>query len=278
MITKTDIDGGTAFDWGKTSPDYAVYRPGYPASFYTILQAVGIGRPGQHILDLGTGTGVLARAFAQQGAHVIGVDIADTQIVAAQQLAAQEHLDVRFMICAAEEGEFPPQSFDIISCGQSWLYFDTQRMIPLVKTWLKPGGKLVLMHLSWLPRKDRIAQASEQLILRYNPQWSDADFPGSRTIQHAWSQQDFRLVTYHAYEEGIPFTRESWRGRIRACRGIGATLQVDEVARFDQEHDGLLRQIAAEEFTILHQVWLHAYTPIGDADTVRISLSENEHA
>ena len=99
------------------------------------------------------------------------------------------------MTCAAEDAEFPAQSFDIISCGQSWLYFDTQRMMPLVKTWLKPGGKLVLTYLSWLPRKDSIAQASEQLILRYNPQWTDADFPGSRTIQHAWSQQDFRLVT-----------------------------------------------------------------------------------
>jgi hypothetical protein len=34
MITKTNIDEGRAFDWGKTSPDYAVYRPGYPAPFY----------------------------------------------------------------------------------------------------------------------------------------------------------------------------------------------------------------------------------------------------
>src|SRR5206468_10962483 len=134
---KMNIDEGRAFDWGKTSPDYAVYRPGYPVSFYSVLQAVGIGRPGQHILDLGTGTGVLARAFAQQGAHVIGIDIAEAQIVAAQQLAAQEYLDIRFITCAAEEAELPPQSFDIISCGQSWLYFDTQRMILLVKTWLK---------------------------------------------------------------------------------------------------------------------------------------------
>jgi hypothetical protein len=130
---------------------------------------------------------------------------------------------------------------------------------------------LVLTRLSWLPRKDPIAQASEQLILRYNPQWSDADFPGNRTIHHPWSQQDFRLVTYHAYEEGIPFTRESWRGRIRACRGIGATLSADEVARFDREHEALLRQIAPETFTILHQVWLHAYTPLGDADTMQAS-------
>lgn len=268
MVTKPEIDGGTAFDWGKTSPEYAVYRPGYPASFSTVLQAVGIGRPGQDVLDLGTGTGVLARAFARQGARVIGIDIAEAQIVAAQQVAIEEHLDIRFVHCAAEDAAFPAQSFDIISCGQSWLYFDTQRMIPLVKTWLKPGGKLVLTHLSWLPRKDPIAQASEQLILRYNPQWSDANFPGSRTIQHAWSRQDFRLVTYHAYEEGIPFTRDSWRGRIRACRGIGAALLADEVARFDQEHDVLLRQIAPDTFTILHQVWLHAYMPLADADAV----------
>ena len=268
MITKPEIDEGHAFDWGKTSADYAVYRPGYPASFYTVLQALGIGIPGQNILDLGTGTGVLARACAQQGAHVIGIDIAEAQIVTAEQLATQDHLNIRFATCAAENAEFPPQSFDIISCGQSWLYFDTQRMIPLVKTRLKPGGKLVLTYLSWLPRKDPIAQASEQLILRYNPYWSDADFPGSRTIQHAWSRQDFCLVTYHAYEEGIPFTRDSWRGRIRACRGIGASLVPEEVERFDQEHDALLRQIAPETFTILHQVWLYAYTPLGEADTV----------
>ena len=54
MRTKTNIDEGHAFDWGKTSPDYAVYRPGYPASFYTVLQALGIGTPGQDILDLST--------------------------------------------------------------------------------------------------------------------------------------------------------------------------------------------------------------------------------
>ena len=28
MITKPSIDEGHAFDWGRTSLDYAVYRPG----------------------------------------------------------------------------------------------------------------------------------------------------------------------------------------------------------------------------------------------------------
>lgn len=86
------------------------------------------------------------------------------------------------------------------------------------------------------------------------------------------------MVTYHAYEEGIPCTRDSWRGRIRASRGIGAALSPDEVARFDQEHNGLLRQMAPDTFTILHQVWLHAYTPLVDADVMQASPSEPERA
>jgi 2-polyprenyl-3-methyl-5-hydroxy-6-metoxy-1,4-benzoquinol methylase len=86
MVTKADIDDGQAFDWRKTSKDYTIYRPGYPESFYTILHVLGIGRHGQDMLDLGTGTGVLARAFAKQGAHVTGIDIAEEQIAAARQL------------------------------------------------------------------------------------------------------------------------------------------------------------------------------------------------
>jgi len=81
------IDHEREFDWGKTSQDYAKYRAGYPEPFYEVLAALGIGKPRQTILDLGTGTGVLARAFAKRGAQVTGVDISEDQIAAAQALA-----------------------------------------------------------------------------------------------------------------------------------------------------------------------------------------------
>ena len=37
------------------------------------------------------------------------------------------------------------------------------------------------------------------------------------------------LVGLFVYEEAIPFTRESWRGRMRALRGIAASLTADQV-------------------------------------------------
>ena len=64
------------------------------------------------------------------------------------------------------------------------------------------------------------------------------------------------------YDESIPFTNESWRGRFRACRGIGATLSDDEVTVFDEAHDRMLREIAGEEFTVLHRIVAFVYEPI----------------
>jgi hypothetical protein len=37
--------------------------------------------------------------------------------------------------------------------------------------------------------------------------------------------------------------------------------------------DALLHHIAAEAMTMLHQVWLHAYTPIGETEVVQASPS-----
>ena len=41
------IDSGASVDWGLTSPDYALYRPGPPDELYARLHALGVGLPGQ---------------------------------------------------------------------------------------------------------------------------------------------------------------------------------------------------------------------------------------
>jgi SAM-dependent methyltransferase len=258
-VKKTNIDNEREFDWGKTSQDYAAYRSGYPESFYEVLAALGIGRPGQRILDLGTGTGVLARAFARRGAVVTGVDIAANQIAAAKALATQQGLDVAFQVGPAEEIDFPDSSFDVISAGQSWLYFDSSVMIPKVLRLLRAEGCLVLTGLLWLPLKDRIAQQSEELVLKYNPDWDGAGYKGTMPPVATWAREQFGLRTFHVMEEPLEFTREAWQGRIRACRGIGASLSPEDVERFDADHRKLLEATAPDAFSVLHQMTIHVY-------------------
>lgn len=102
-------------NWDQTSEDYSKYRPGYPASYFLLLQELGIGLKNQDILDIGTGTGALALPFAEQGAHVTGVDISTGQIEAATILASQKKLNVRFIVAKAEETGLPDKSFDVIN-------------------------------------------------------------------------------------------------------------------------------------------------------------------
>jgi ubiquinone/menaquinone biosynthesis C-methylase UbiE len=257
------IDNEREFDWSRTSADYSIYRTGYPDSLFDLLSALGVGLAGQRILDLGTGTGALARTFAKRGAKVTGVDISPEQISQARKLAEREHLEIDFLVDRAEDINFENSTFDVVTAGQAWLYFDAGRLIPKVLSALMDDGRLVLTHVQWLPRKDVIAGKTEELVLKHNPDWTGAGYKGDIRPILKSLQGDFDLKTFHVVNEPIEFTRESWRGRIRACRGIGATLKREEIARFDEEHEKLLARIAPEKFTVLHQLAIHIFVPKG---------------
>src|SRR6187399_744555 len=133
-------DGDNLIDWGKTSADYSVHRPGPPPSFFARLAALGIGFEGQRILDLGTGTGVMARQFARQGAVVHGIDISAEQIAMADQLAQIEGLQVEFSVHPAESLPWTEPTFDVVTANQCWLYFDKQKAISELRRVLRDGG------------------------------------------------------------------------------------------------------------------------------------------
>lgn len=56
----------------------------------------------------------------------------------------------------------------------------------------------------------------------------------------------------------LPFTRESWHGRIKACRGVLASMDTKTFERFEEAHIKILQQLP-EQFTIKHKVFLTYY-------------------
>jgi SAM-dependent methyltransferase len=262
MDTLPPTDPGRTIDWNRTSADYAAHRPGPPARLYEMLAALGVGRPGQRLLDLGTGTGLLAREFARRGAAVCATDVAAGQIDAARVQATQEGLAIDFRVAPAEASPWPDASFDVITAGQCWWYFDAARVVAEAKRLLAPGGRLVVTQFSWLARTDPIARASEELVLRFNPAWQGANWSGRVASVPPWSEGLAAVRAMFWFDEAVPFTRESWRGRIRACRGIGASLSDAEVKAFDAAHDELLGRIAPERFSVLHRIDAHLLEPL----------------
>ena len=251
-ITDIRIDAGKAFDWGRTSEEYARYRDIYPQEFYQKIVDRGLCVESQNVLDIGTGTGVLPRNMYRYGAQWTGTDISPEQIEQAQKLSAEAGMNIDYKTAATEEIDFPAGSFDVITACQCFWYFDHERVMPKLAELLKPNGKLLILYMAWLPYEDRIAGASEELVLKYSPKWSGA----GETRHPIWipdvAYEYFDLEDHEEYDLLVLFTKESWHGRMKACRGVGASLSAEELRQWDAEHRLLLDEIAPEEFEVLH--------------------------
>ena len=106
--------------------------------------------------------------------------------------------------------------------------------------------------MAWLPHEDKIAAASEKLILKYSPEWSGAnEFIHPISVPDCYNKY-FELTHHEEYRVKVHFTRDGWNGRVKACRGIGASLDKDEISAWEKEHLKLLRETAPNEFDVLH--------------------------
>lgn len=251
-ISIANIDKGKSFDWGKASKDYAKYRDIYPAEFYDKIIALGLCVKGQSVLDIGTGTGVLPRNMYTYGANWTGTDISKDQIEQAQMLSAQLGYDIKYITSSAEKLDFENGSFDVITACQCYWYFDNKITAPLFSKLLKPGGKVAFMVMNWLPYEDEIAKKSEDLVLKYNPVWT-----GAGETFHPINLSDeynefFDVDTMCEFRIPIHFTKDGWNGRMKACRGVGASsLTQQQIADWEKEHLEMLSEYP-DEFDIMH--------------------------
>lgn len=252
MITLKDIDNGKAFDWGRTSEDYSKFRDIYPPEFYEKILSFGLCTKGQTVLDIGTGTGVIPRNMYQYGAKFIGSDIAENQILFAKQLSKQANMDIDYLVSPAEEINFPDNTFDVATACQCFVYFDKAILLPNLVRMLKPEGRFAILFLNWLPKECEIANESEKLVLKYNPTWTGANMQRHFIQNTDWANELFDVEHHTTFDVNVRFTRDSWNGRIRACRGVGASLPEDKIEEFNKEHMELLEKIAPKSFDILH--------------------------
>ena len=248
----SDIDGGKAFDWGRTSSDYAKFRDIYPPVFFDKVAERGLCVKGQRVLDIGTGTGVVPRNMYKYGAEWTGADISENQIAQAKILAENSGMNIEFVVSATEDLTFPDETFDVITACQCFFYFDYDVVVPKIARLLKPGGRLVILFMAWVPADDAIARASEELVLKYNPKWTGAGYERKPVFIPEAAESLFDVEYAEDYDLMVPFTLESWNGRMKACRGVGASLTPEETAEWEKEHIALRERTAPPEFDILH--------------------------
>ena len=245
-------------DFGKTADDYRQHRVGFPDRLFERLALRGIGQRGQRVLDIGTGTGHLARGFAVRGGcDVVGLDPSEALVATARAIDQERGVHIDYVVGTAERMPFEANRFDVVAAGQSWQWVDRAKAVREVRRVLAPGGWLVVAQFDWVPLVGNAVAATESLIEKYNPEWKLA---GTTGVHPNWltdvRQAGFTDVETFSFDVLLSFTHEGWRGSVRASAGVKASLAPDEVARFDET----LRRTLAERFpeeplSLPHCVW-----------------------
>lgn len=107
--------------------------------------------PGESVVDIGSGPGFLCESMAdavgEQG-RVVGLDISDDLLAAAQQRNARPHLSYRRSDAIALDA--PDAAFDVAVSTQVFEYVaDCDRALREMHRVLRPGGRALVVATDW---------------------------------------------------------------------------------------------------------------------------------
>jgi SAM-dependent methyltransferase len=251
-------------DFARTAADYARHRAGFPPQLLDELSARGIARPGARVADLGTGTGSLARLFAQRGCTTTGVDIAEPLLEQAARLDREAGVRIDYLQAAAEATGLPGGTFDVVSAGQCWHWFDRPAAAREVARLLTSDGSAVIAHFDWLAIPGGVVEATQQIIVRYSPPAGPSHAPWKFSrgtgVYPQWLTDlqgaGFTAIETFSFDVPVPYSHASWVGRIRASAPIAGTLDPDGVQACSRELSAMLvERFPADPLVIPHRTW-----------------------
>jgi ubiquinone/menaquinone biosynthesis C-methylase UbiE len=125
------------------APTYDKWAGGQHGRVSARLAEVAAPDRGEFVLDVGTGTGAVAHNIAPKVSPgtVIGVDLSERMLSIARSKGGQ----VKFLGMAAEQLVFRPETFDLVTLGDSLTYLaDPIKALSEATRVLRSGGRLAL--------------------------------------------------------------------------------------------------------------------------------------
>jgi SAM-dependent methyltransferase len=127
-------DRGRAESFGFAAEQYDRYRPDYPSALVDDL----VSRHPSNGLDVGCGTGKVARALMDRGLPVLGIE-PDPRMAG---IARRHHVQVE--LASFESWDPAGRTYDLLTAGHSWHWIDPLIGLAKAAEVTRPGGTVAL--------------------------------------------------------------------------------------------------------------------------------------
>ena len=135
------------YGWDRAAPSYEqAWKQGLAPATAAVLNHAAL-RPGERVLDVACGSGLLTRAawdaVAPEGGEVVGTDISESMLAE----AARRSPNCRFVRADAQklDESVPVGHFDAVLCGLGLMYMpDPEAALATMARCLRPGGRMAV--------------------------------------------------------------------------------------------------------------------------------------
>jgi SAM-dependent methyltransferase len=148
-----DARAAQAGAFGAAAAEYDRGRPSYPPEAVGWLLPVGVRR----VLDLGAGTGQLARRLVERGLDVVAVEPSPQM----RHQLAKGLPEVCVLAGSAERIPLDDSAVDAVLVAQAWHWVNPDQAVPEIARVLRPGGRLGLVWNIRDERLDWVAQLGQ---------------------------------------------------------------------------------------------------------------------
>ncbi|WP_411098882.1 class I SAM-dependent methyltransferase [Streptomyces sp. x-45] len=100
---------------------------------------------GMSAVDLGCGTGKWTRQLAAWGLDTIGLDFSQVVLTQARAAVSRARYELWDINDEATSDLLLPGSIDIVSCRLSFSLFDRSQLLPNMRRWMAPRGRLYIL-------------------------------------------------------------------------------------------------------------------------------------
>jgi SAM-dependent methyltransferase len=248
---------------GYTDPDfpgtYDAHRPSPPDVLLDVLcRQAQVERP-RLVVDLGSGTGLSTRAWAERADEVVGVEASDE--MRARSEAGTTAPNVRYVHAFAQQTGLPDGAADIVTCSQSLHWMEPEPTFAEVARILRSGGVFAAYDYDWPPVVHwEVEQAFEEVLRQVGERRRDRahrSFRKEGHLERMKASGRFRYV-----REVVLHSRDSGD----AERIVGMALSLGPLAVLlesgvSEEEVGLarLRDVAGRALGDGHVSWLMCY-------------------